>query len=427
MKKCLSVWCVLVLTVAAAACTKSSPARPSETSAAEPSASVTDAATGITLTSPQLATPVVGMRYKFSDQPLTLTVKNAVTTGKAPMTYSFQVASDAAFASIAFAKEGVAQGANGETSVPVDTLAGDKDYFWRVRGTSGSLSGPYSAGRVFNMGPEVVIQAPTVLSPANGGTLNGNASLVVGNASRSGPAGTLQYQFEVSDSQAFGSLVFVSTVSEQGNSGQTSAAMNARLTTNATYYWRVQATDPASGVSGPYSGVSSFRYVPFDMSSATIVNTPPDVASWPEGAKITSVNFTGGSFDVDFDRRSGANRWPDMTPKGWAGALQYTLGMCVDINGHWYCSAVVQFWYGRELSASAPPSRVGREWFYDPVRWSGMYGYQPRDGETVGLWVGAGNLRDGGSYTRNSCPRVCERSNVVLVPWSNGGAASYVF
>src|SRR5262249_681986 len=117
---------------------------------------------------------------------------------------------------------------------------------------------------------------------------------------------------------------------------------------------------------------------------------------------------------------------PDVTPRGWDGSLQYTLGMCVNISGHWYCSAVVQFWYGRELTASAPPSLVGREWFYDVGRWGPMLGYQPSQGETVGLFVGSGNLRDGGAFPQASCPRVCERSNVALVPWTNG-VASYVF
>jgi hypothetical protein len=424
MKKCLYVLSICVL-AAAAACTKSTPSRPTELAApTETTRSVTDASSGITVTSPQPVSPVVGQRYKFSDQPLTLTVKNAVSTGSSALTYGFQVASDANFATVVYAKDGVAEGA-GQTSLRIDKLAGDKDYFWRARVTAGSIASPYSAGRAFNVGPEVVIQAPALLTPANGGQLNGVGSLVARNASHTGPAGPISYRFEVSDSTSFNNLVFVSTTPEQ--SGQTAVQVTARLTNNATYFWRAQASDPSNGITGPYSSVFSFKYVPFDMASATIVNSPPDLGSWPEGAKITSVEFTGGSFNVDFDRRDGPDRWPDMVPAGFSGPLQYTLGMCVNINDHWYCSGVVQFWHGRELEASAPPSLVGREWFYDPVRWGPMLGYQPSDGETVGLWVGAGNLRDGGNFTRNSCPRVCERSNVALVPWNNGGGASYIF
>ena len=66
---------------------------------------------------------------------------------------------------------------------------------------------------------------------------------------------------------------------------------------------------------------------------------------------------------------------------------------------------------------SAPPSLIGREWFYDPARWAPMLGYQPQDGETDGIFVAAGNLRDGNNFTQASCPRVCERSNVAFVQW----------
>src|SRR5262249_48265194 len=145
------------------------------------------------------------------------------------------------------------------------------------------------------------------------------------------------------DSSNFGNLVFASTVGEGG--GQTSVAMNARLTTNATYFWRAKALDPTNDVEGPYSQTFTFKYVPFDWANATIVNSPPDLADWPETAKITRVDFTGGSFNVDFDRRDGPDRWPDMVPRGFTGPLQYTLGMCVNNQNHWFCSGVVQFWY----------------------------------------------------------------------------------
>jgi hypothetical protein len=384
----------------------------------------TDAATGISMTAPVPLTPA-GVTIRYADQPVTLTVKNGVSTGSGSMTYTFEVASDAGFSQIVQTKDGVAEGASGQTSVALNTLAGNLTYWWRARATSGKTTSPNSASRAWTLGPEVTIEAPVLVSPGNGGTLNGTASLIVANATRSGPAGPISYRFEVSDSSSFGNIVFTSTVGE-GN-GQTSAPMTTQLTSNATYFWRVMASDPSNSVNSPFSSTFSFRYVPFDLRSATMVNSPPDFADWPEAAKITSINFSGGAFEVDFDRRDGPGRWPDVVPKGWAGALQYTLGMCVNINNHWYCSGVVQFWYGRTLHDSAPPSLVGREWFYDPARWSPMLGYQPRDGELVGLWVGSGNLRDGNSLTRATCPAVCERSNIALVPWSNGGGQSFTF
>ncbi len=431
MKKCLCVWSACALLVAASACTKSSPARPSDASVASDAASAVSGtsaagdlkAAGVTLTTPQPVAPVAGARLKFADQPLTLTVRNAVSTGSSPLTYSFQVATDAGFGSVVFSKDGVAEG-SGQTSLKIDKLPGNKDYFWRARAAAGGAAGPFSAARQFNVGPEVVIQAPALIAPANGGTLNGTGSLVAANADRSGPAGQLVYRFDVADSSSFANLVFTTTIAEQG--GQTSAQMTANLTANATYFWRVQATDTTNNVSGPFSSVFSFRYVPFDMRQATIVNSPPDLGSWPETAKITSIAFTPNNFQVDFDRRQGPGKWPEVVPPGWSGGLQYTLGMCVNKNDHWYCSGVVQFWDGRSLGDSAPPRDVGREWFYDG-RWLPILGYQPSDGETVGLWVGSGNLRDGANFTQASCPRICERSNVALVPWQNDGFNTYTF
>ena len=40
-----------------------------------------------------------------------------------------------------------------------------------------------------------------------------------------------------------------------------------------------------------------------------------------------------------------------------------------------------------------------------------MKGYQPSDGELIGIFVGQGNLRDSGNVS------VKERSNVVIMPF----------
>ncbi|HZP47901.1 MAG TPA: hypothetical protein VFB07_05185 [Vicinamibacterales bacterium] len=418
----LCVCSALVLAVGATACTKSSPTRPTDSASAGTTASVTDATSGITITTPTPASPADGARFKFTDQPITLTINNAAATG-GTITYSFQVASDAAFATVVFSKDGVAAGA-GTTSVKIDSpkLAGNKDYYWRARAVSGGATGAYSKGRAFNVGPEVVLNAPAPVAPANGGQSSGSPpSFTVNNATRTGPAGTIAYSFSISDSAGFGTIIASNVVNE--GPGQTTATIDARLTPNQTYYWRAQAIDQTNGVTGPFSPTWSFKFVPFDMRQAVIHDNPPDVASWPETAKITMVNFTGGAFDVDFDKRDGPDHWPEA-PFG-DGGIEYTLGLCANLGGTWHCSAVVQFWYGRELEASTPPSYVGRNWFYDG-RWGALNGYQPQNGEQIGIWVGAGNLR-GQAYTAATCPRICERSNVQMVEWHNDDQALFTF
>src|SRR5258708_17704125 len=364
--------------------------RPADLASSASGGAITDASSGITITTPLLVSPTANQQFKFAEQPLTLTVKNAVQTGSGVLTYGFDVATDAAFASKVCSKDGIAEGANGQTSLKIDTLAGPgaKSYFWRAHASSPAVAGLYTAGRAFAVGPQVVIGAPALASPASGATLGARGSLTVNNASVTGPAGTPVYRFEVSDSSSFGNLVFAASATQ--GSGQTSASMTATLTTNATYFWRVQVSDPSTGVVGPYSSTGSFKYVPFDMTRAIIEDNPKDLGSWAETAKITSVDFSTGYMLVDFDRRDGPNRWPD-TPFG-SGDLQYTLGICGNRNGQWHCSAAIQFWYGRDLAASAPAGDIGREWFYDS-RWGGLLGFQPAIDATIGVFVAAGNLR----------------------------------
>ena len=158
--KLFTTWSALALLASATACTKASPTRPSDetasTASTSASSSVKDAVTGITLTSPTPISPTANQQFKYAEQPLTLTVGNALSTGSTPLNYTFEVASDAAFANKVFTKDGVA-GGSAQTSLKIDTLPGPaaKSYFWRARVSSGNLAGPYSAVRGFSVGAAV--------------------------------------------------------------------------------------------------------------------------------------------------------------------------------------------------------------------------------------------------------------------------------
>jgi hypothetical protein len=405
--KSLSIWSALALLVVTTACTKASPTRPSDEGASGQTAAVTDAVTGVTLTAPTPVSPAANQQFKFAEQPLTLTVTNALSTGTTPLTYTFEVASDAAFATKVFSKDGVAAG-SAQTSLKIDTLPGPaaKSYFWRARVSSGSLTGPYSTVRAFAVGAAVTLSTPVLASPGAGATVGGQPTLTVNNVQRTGPAGQIVYRFEVSSAASFASVLATSTATEQGG-GATSATITANLS-NGNYFWRVQASDPSNAITTAYSSVSPFTVQLFDIQKANIWDNPADFKSWAETATITSVIFTDDAILVDFDKRDGPDRWPDV---GFgSGALEYTLGMCVNIQGTWNCSATVQFWHGRDLEASGHPAYIAADWWYD-ARWGALQGYQPSCGETVGIYVGAGNLRDSGNVIAK------ERSNIVLMPF----------
>ncbi len=358
-------------------------------------------------------------------------MQNATTNGPRPLNYIFEIATDATFNTMTFSRQGITPGDGGKTSLQLpDPLATGRTYFWRAHAQDGANTGGYSPVSSFSVYTPVVINAPIPVSPALNSVVDSiRPTLVVTNAVRTGPAGTINYVFEVADNDAFANKI-AWTVSEGSN--QTSGALQTDLSYSKTYFWHARAYDPTNN--GPFSGTLTFTtpaqpvVAPPPPSgsggagnfpNSVILASPKDLATWPQTATITSVQFQGGGpFLVDFDRRTGSNRWPDVAFGD--GSLQDTLGMCVNAGGSgWYCSAVVQFWYGRDLNASGPASAIGTEWFYDPVRWGPLVGYQPQVGETVGLFVAAGNLR-GASFTQASCPAVCERSNVQYVSWEVG-------
>jgi hypothetical protein len=175
----------------------------------------------------------------------------------------------------------------------------------------------------------------------------------------------------------------------------------------------------------------------------TLFDNPANLADWPVTTLITAVEFQYQGIDgvhVEFSKQSGAGSWPDVTPPGWDGPLQYTLGMVENIGGQWYGSAAIQFW--RDLAAFGgnvasdivskgqcsafglgSSCQVAKNWYYDG-RWGNLAGYQPATGETIGIFVVAGNLRGVGDGSQSP---VQERSNVVLMPMPGLGGGRYTF
>jgi hypothetical protein len=158
-----------------------------------------------------------------------------------------------------------------------------------------------------------------------------------------------------------------------------------------------------------------------DLNQAIILNSPRDFASWPITTKINAISMGPGGVGVAFDKKEGPGRWPDVVPPGWDGPLQYTLGMALNINGQWYASTVVEFWYGLDASGG-PPSQFASNWFYDEIRWAPMTYHQPRPGELIGFFVCEGDCRNN---PLGSVSPLRERSNVVLVPMPANDSGSF--
>jgi hypothetical protein len=160
----------------------------------------------------------------------------------------------------------------------------------------------------------------------------------------------------------------------------------------------------------------------------TLLANPPDLANWPVTTTLTEVDFTNDGVHLAFSKQDGTDRWPDVTPPGWMGPLQYTIGMAECIGGQWYASAVIEVWYGLPAAGGnlALDNQVAQNWYYDPNRWGALANRQPATGEIIGIFVAAGNLRNITDDDPAQSP-VMERSNVVLVPMPDVNGATHSF
>jgi hypothetical protein len=243
----------------------------------------------------------------------------------------------------------------------------------------------------------------------------------------------MQYVIEIAESATFATKTAIWAVAEQPD--QTSLDAPAPLASGKQYFWHARATDQST--TGPWSETASFS-TPFvggsgggggagcsapspndgvTLSTATVWNSPADIGCWPATAKITRLEMSptaGLSFTF-----STQNTWPEYTPPGWSGPLQYTVWAVVKVNGAWHTSGFIQMWKGRPSTGAPILSEFAINWAYDD-RWGPMKGYQPKVGEQMGFFVSAGNARGEGVVTS-----VRERSNVVVVPLPAGDSGVF--
>lgn len=413
--------------IAVSACEKKSPTSPSEVAGGiagttPGEAAMTDARTGVTIGAPSLVSPSANQQFKYVEQPLTLTISNGVTTGSAGLTYTFEVATDVGFNSKVYTKD-VNEGGGGRTTVTIDKLGPARVYYWRARSNSTGVTGPNSGVRSFEIGPEVILQTPVLASPSANQTVVGTGvTLTVNNVGRTGPNGPVFYRFEVAGSASFADVLLVTTVAEQGGSTTSLALPTTGLTSGSFYFWRVQASDPANAVTTAASAVFSFQYIAFSLRLSTPLDYGlDDFTTWPETTYISSLRMGPTGITVEFPKKNGPDRWPDIIPPGFDGPIQYCLGLAYFIDGRWYSSAPIEMWNER-YEGGGPPSDYTLNWFYNPQRWAPMTFHQPRVGELIGFFVTAGDTRGPNSHTK-----VQERSNVVLIPMPDDGGAFYQF
>jgi hypothetical protein len=277
----------LIFVAAAAACGKSSTS-PSDTSGSDANGTVSSSSVTGSVTTPKTVQPANGAQVRNADQPVLLVVQNAVVTKSGGTTYTFEVSTDAAFSVKVQTKDNVAEGTSGQTGVTLDTLAPGKDYFWHARAKSAGTIGVFSATSKFTVGPQVALNAPTPVAPANGSTTAGWPTFRVNNSTVSGgTVGAVVYKFEVATSAAFTTIVLTGQAPEA--SGQTSYTppANQPAPPQTSLFWRATAIDQSSGAASPASTVQTFVYGP--PTQQAVLAAQEGLVLWP-GQQPTGSN-----------------------------------------------------------------------------------------------------------------------------------------
>lgn len=402
--------CVLAVGLAMiAGCSKSNPAAPSEKTTAAASEDVAAAITG-SVTVPQPVSPAANAQIRNVDQPVTLTVVNAIAT-KGTNTYDFEVATDTAFASKVSTKSGVAEGTGGRTSVTLDRLAPAADYYWHARAQGGGTTGPFTAARKFSIGPAVTIDTPAIIGPLSGAQTNARPALRVKNATRQGPAGPITYKFDISTTSTFTPILMTATQNEGVN--ETGFIPAAELPIEATFFWRVTAIDVTNAVSSAPTAPQSFTTaLAIDLTRVVFLKGP-NLSTWKETGTIISVEqdgnpATGGLMCISFTDPG----WPDV--KWPYGGDDPNFGV---YGNQWYFARIGGTWYGGPgewLYRGAAVCKAGqgtRTIGPDSGFGQPFSSWVPRPGELVGYAVSASARAYPAMFS------VAERTNVVVQPW----------
>lgn len=368
----------------------------------------------VSFATPQSQGPAAGSSFGFAQQPVVVTLNNvprATGAGAVSITYDIEVATTTSFAPLVATVNAVPETPGLTTAVTLPALEGGRTYHWRSRAVVDATPGAWSAAGTFIVRPAVVIQAPEVVSPADAGRVfTGRPTFVVRNASRTGDAGVLSYEFQVSSTATFGTVAASGTVLEGATQTAWTPTVDLPL---GFFYWRARAADTTNQVTGPYSASPVFERRPatgdfFDLSTATIVLGSTDIATWPVAAQVSSASISMSQVCVN---STALSTWPStIFFDDPAEQVQGNQWMFAFINGRWYGGA------GRWTRPGQACKDAGGEpfsgTFYqdqtEPLR-----SYVPRVGDTIGLMVTTPNRFYPAMRT------VDQRTNVILVQFGS--------
>ena len=264
---------------------------------------------GVTIAAPTPIAPGQGSLVQVDSQPVTLVFANATSTGERTVFYELQVATDAEFGAPIHSVADIPANPSGQTSyqLPI-SLEPERMYYWRSRADDGANASTFSAAETFEVYTPLTIDAPELVSPLGGAALQGRTpTLVLTDATITGPASNVTYRFEVASDPGFANIVTVLEVSGGGGGGvqasvgstgtmpagfapprglRPAQGTTGELDWSTTYHWRARASaDGREGrVTGPWADGGSFvtGVQPVEIGAPTHVS--------PIGGATVSVN-----------------------------------------------------------------------------------------------------------------------------------------
>lgn len=392
-----SVWLLAGFAALAGACAKSpvTPAGP---------VSVTTAAS---------TSPANGAAIRNVDQPVTLSVTNAQVASSDPVTYTFDVASDVAFANKVVSQD-VAQGSTGSTSLKLSALPAGADYYWRTKTSAGGTVGVYSTPLKFTIGPAITIQAPTPIAPVSGATALGpRPTFTLTNSVRSGPVTVISYRFEVSKTSTFTTIATSATVQE--TTTRTSWTPAADLDGGTSYFWRATAIDAGTSITSTATSTQTFAtQVVIDLTKVNYQRFV-SIANWPITDTLIAVEQDGnepGPMCINHTKRG---VWPTSDFFGDPGTQ-------VESN-QWYFAFIGGIWYGGSGENMRPGQICKQGQMSEAIGPDGTWGgpmdtWRPRAGELVGFMMTTP------ARFWPAMKTLDERSNMVVQPWVDTRSSS---
>jgi hypothetical protein len=223
---------------------------------------------------------------------VTLLIQNADTNGARPLKYSIEIASDAEFKNIVFARTGVDPGGDGFTRLLLPDKLAAGTYWWRTKAEDGANTGPYSPVKNFQVLAPVVLAPPTPSSPSNGSTINGLVpQFKIKAGERSGVTDDLEYILQVSNNSTFSSIAAIFTQKESWP--ETRIATGYSFLYSKTYYWRVRAWHTGDGADqSNWSPVFTFRT---PAPPAPPPSDDPSPGPTPSPSNPSACNSSNGS------------------------------------------------------------------------------------------------------------------------------------